>query len=584
MEQKRGFNIEHMLHALVISLSLVYVMRILGYTESVLYLALLVGLLFMDAQLINHHVSKKNMIMIGAFSLLYGIVFVISQCIVFNGLCDGLYTQNYIETPGFRILFSVIPVTILAFVVVYNVYLLTQKHVIKMHDSTVNNQFKVWLSATCIIAVCWLPHLLAFYPGVIIGDSLSSIAQAVGTMQLWNHFPVVYTLFIKMCLKTGLMFGSINLGVFIYSFIQFLAMAAGAGYVVMWLYKHNINRQVCIMVTIFYSICGIFAGYAISMWKDPLFGVAGVLMSLFLMDVILSEGEKLKDKSFLIPYLLLGIFIIFWRNNGNYIFIAASIITIVVYRKKNIKRFVAGVLLVVITSAIITGPVYDALNIEKDTIVESFAVPIQQIAAVVVRGKELTEKQQEVIYSILPKDDWYSYTPALSDRIKFHDNFNGDYLADNVGPFLKVWAQLLVPNFGTYVKSYLMETMGFWRPGLQNGAGYFYSSGVTENEFGIYRTNILQKVTGYSFEEQLDVSRYFICSGTLVWIMLLIVLLLLLQKEKRKYIIMLLPAILTWATLMLATPIAYSFRYIFILGFGLPVYVLLPFLDWKKRS
>lgn len=554
--------------------------KILNITDPIIFATTIFAFLAMCQNIsIKLAVIKK-----GAFvclAVLYGIVFLLRQCLIFNGSCDGSYTENLIRMPTILDYIVTLPVIFGVFLILCNLGHFLKTCSIEIETANLINRkknYKLWLTCTIIIVFAWLPQLLAYYPGVIIGDSLSSISQALGKEPLGNHFPIVYTLFIKICLRVGMNIQSINEGVFVYTIVQYLVMAASAGYVILWMYSHKINKNLCCLVLAFYSFCGIFSGYAISMWKDPLFGVAGVLMSLMILDVVLSNGKELESWKFLIRYIFCGLFIIFWRNNGIYIFISASVAICVFYHKKRIKKFIITLFAVAAFFAFITGPVYKAYGIQKDTVVESLAIPIQQVAAVIVSNDKLTPEQEKVLFTILPEEDWHSYTPALVDRIKFHENFNGKYLSENTGDFLKVWAQLLLPNLKTYISSYLMETIGFWLPGLQNGAGYFYSPGVTPNSFGIVRINLLEKITGYSFENILDIFRYFISSGSLVWIMFLSVFFLWLQKEKRKFILVLVPALITWGTLMLATPIAFSFRYIFILAFGLPLYILLPFL------
>lgn len=41
------------------------------------------------------------------------------------------------------------------------------------------------------------PYLIVYWPGLIFGDLLSSLSQALGSAPLSNHHPVAYTLFLK---------------------------------------------------------------------------------------------------------------------------------------------------------------------------------------------------------------------------------------------------------------------------------------------------------------------------------------------------------------------------------------------------
>ena len=59
--------------------------------------------------------------------------------------------------------------------------------------------------------ILWIPYLVIYYPGFIFGDSLGSIAQALGVAKLYNHHPIFYTLFLKMCLSLGIFIKDITI-------------------------------------------------------------------------------------------------------------------------------------------------------------------------------------------------------------------------------------------------------------------------------------------------------------------------------------------------------------------------------------
>ncbi len=73
-----------------------------------------------------------------------------------------------------------------------------------------------------LIFLCWLPYLISYYPGLIYGDSLSSVGQALGKRGFSNHHPIAYTMFIKLCLAAGYRLRSMNFGCAIYTAAQML--------------------------------------------------------------------------------------------------------------------------------------------------------------------------------------------------------------------------------------------------------------------------------------------------------------------------------------------------------------------------
>ena len=75
----------------------------------------------------------------------------------------------------------------------------------------INSRHKIEKVVTRILAggifiaifLAWVPFFLAFYPGNISGDSFVSIYQALNHITSTAH-PVLFTLLVKVTLKTGL--------------------------------------------------------------------------------------------------------------------------------------------------------------------------------------------------------------------------------------------------------------------------------------------------------------------------------------------------------------------------------------------
>ncbi|MFQ7263691.1 MAG: DUF6020 family protein [Lachnospiraceae bacterium] len=584
--QIKELNTKNIIVLTVLFVSTIYVLTINGKCEPVFTVLAVFFFRWLYSIYEKKIKNWKTKLLCGGYAVLLGAAFIVGKGVVFNGDCAGSYIVNYIVAPKTDNIIEWICLSILIYLVTSCLAIACNSVKITIGMDKINMKSdKIWWGmSTIVILLAWLPHLLSYYPGVIIGDSLSSIGQALGSEPLSNHFPIVYTFFIKACMEVGIaVTDNINVGIFIYTFIQYVIMAVIAGYVVFWLKSRGVNKWICLMTATFYALCGLFAGYAVSMWKDPLFGAVGTLLVLYCLDIVISKGSVLTEIGFLLKWNLVCVFLLFWRNNGLYIVAALGIIIVFLYRKYKKRLFVISFIFIIIIFEIITGPIYDKLKIEKDTIVESMAIPIQQIAGVVVSDADLTKEQEEVLFQILPEEEWKCYTPALVDRIKFHDQFNDSYFNEHVGDFLKIWAELLVPNLKTYVKSYLMETIGYWHPTMFNGAGYFYSSGMTENEFGVYTTDLWEKWFGKPILPILNENRNFICSGALAWIILLGFVLTVAKKYKGMSL-GIMPALLLWGTVLIATPIAFSLRYVFLWAFGLPIFLMIPFMSREEEK
>ena len=87
-------------------------------------------------------------------------------------------------------------------------------------------------------------------------------------------------------------------------------------------------------------------------------------------------------------------------------------------------------------------------------------------------------------------------------------------------------------------------------------------------------TFIIQKTFICIFIAVILVPRKFISCAALFWLVLLMFVILL-EKKQYKYLIPFIPALTGWATVMVATPVAFSFRYVYFLFLLQPVFVYL---------
>lgn len=445
------------------------------------------------------------------------------------------------------------------------------------------SRLSVWFAMWALIFVCWTPYLLTFYPAGIVGDGALTLEEALTPgVPSSNHWVVPVILTMRFFLWLGsLISADLHVGVFLYALAQSLLFSAVCAAVAYRLWRAGAPRWAAWGSAAMYAVSGFFASYGMVLWKDTLFSAAVVWLALQLWEL----KENGPDWKWCVRFSLTALFLCFWRNNGLYVLVLCLAAVAVLLRRKSVRLLACGLAVVVFTM-VVTGPVYDALHIRKDSISESLSIPLQQIAATIVSGAELTEEQQEFLYGLLPREEWIaSYHPSLSDDLKGNDLLDTQQLEARFGEFLKVWAQLLPANFGTYVEAYLMQTLGFWQPGAFLGNYNDYWIGVQDvADRGWHLSDWIYFLIGYSPAQTLQRNTRFVASGTAVWLMILAAVLILAQGRDRRRLLILAPFAASWAVLMLAVPIAYSYRYIFMLAVGLPLVCVLPFCSTRTSS
>lgn len=426
--------------------------------------------------------------------------------------------------------------------------------------------------ALCLL-ISWLPYMLTVAPGNIYVDSLQSIAQMLEHGHpTSNHHPMFYTLMVGVFLKIGtVLFGSANIGVLLYSLFQACVMIFVIVCVLLLLYDRRVPKMLIAASLAYFMFMPYFPNYAMSMWKDVLYSCMLVLLSVLLL--MLYEREKADWKWFL-AYGIVGLGTLMMRNNGIYVLLAASVIAafMMMRHAKGLLISAAAATLLFLSLSSLAIRVW---NVEED-FVENVGIPLQQLGYTINHNDSFSDEDREYLYRLAPRDVWgYAYRPCLVDPLKWNPQFDLELLANGKSQFFGVWLRGLIRNPGDYFDAYLLATHGFWQPFVQNLYGYMDVQ-MNENKYGIDFMDLFEKIFGVSLMPILKDYPIIMGSGTLLWLCLLGGVLVFMRRWKA--CVVYLPALLNWGTVMIATPVAYSLRYVYAFALGLPLYLLLPLL------
>lgn len=474
-----------------------------------------------------------------------------------------------------------------------------------------------FLLVLLLLLVSWLPYLLSFAPGSVLDDSLASITPWTNGTPLTNHHPVVYSLLVGgFVYLSKILPLSLNAAVFLYSLVQSVCLAGTLAALFYRLQRAGARRWVLAAGIAYAMIVPYFPAYAMILWKDPLYSCALLWLSMLLFDAVRKEGG-LSGRAWQVKWSLALLGTAFLRNNGAFclLFMAAALLL-----SGQRKQFFCTACMTVIVALLfftVQHTVYPLCHIADTEYTEKIGIPLQQLAATVAYKGKMGEEEREFLFKIMPEQEWKErYAPCLADKIKWTDGANMEYISQNKRSFWKVWGNLLLKNPAIYLRAYGMDTFGFWVPGVQNRYGYV-DLYITENDLGLHQTDLIQKLFGRTIRPLLKKRMIWIGSGTLLWMTLGGMLLDLLCREgsgskisgskissskiSNSKIssskisgskipgregekagggdwIIYLPALGNVLTVFIATPVAFSLRYVYVFAIGLPLYVLLPFL------
>ena len=275
------------------------------------------------------------------------------------------------------------------------------------------------------------------------------------------------------------------------------------------------------------------------------------------------------------------------RSNGLYAFFFLFAVSVFVFFRKS--KAVIGIMgAALAASLIIKEPVYNSMNVKPVDTIEALSIPSQQIAAVISYNRTLTDEQYELLSKVVEVDKIKdAYLNCVSDPVKdlVRETDNQQYIVDHKGEFIKLYLQLGMKYPDIYLRSYLDQTEGYWYSDVQ----YWIIADITLTEgFNIEKKQCLGIFNDFFF--------YFISSyletpymglvysiGSAVWLYIF-AFGAAMRRQKKMIMLVFIPILGVYLTLLIATPVYSEFRYIYSLFTTLPLFCAIPFMDVPKKT
>lgn len=464
-----------------------------------------------------------------------------------------------------------------------------------MNRLSIRHQRKAVKSSVFIVSLTifgflvFLPYYLAYWPGVANADSMWQIMQARGDLPLNNLLSLFQTFYIRLCLNIGSLFSSDPLvGLGTYCILSMVLMSLVFAYVIYLFYREGLRGIPLLLIVFFFYLSPINGIYSVTIWKDVPFALFLMLFSTELWQFFRNPSES----SLLCKILLVfsGTMVCLLRSNGFYS-VAVCIPIWLLSTRKYWKQILVFSVIMVGVYEVFTGPIENAMKVQRVDFVESLSIPIQQIAYTVTKEGTITseeEKKLSEIVDISQIPDNYVY--YLSDSMKDLVRATGDIddLENEKGKYLDLWLSIGKENPVYYLKAFALQTRGYWY--FPNTYYWKYLTGITDkvNEDGIYYS---APIASESFVDSMSSVLEFwdkdIYSGfwsiSLTSFSLLFLFFYSIHKKSSSWKAYL-PGIFMLATLMLATPVSQEFRYAYGLFLTLPVMVAAEATDNGKNA
>ncbi len=437
-------------------------------------------------------------------------------------------------------------------------------------------------SALCCFFICllfWLPYFLYQFPGIMTPDSINQFEQVLGLIPYSNHHPIAHTMVIKLFYQIGMaLTSSMVSALSFYTFFQMCFLAFAASTLIRTAKLFQVRPLLLFAITLFYALVPYHAVFSVTIWKDIPF--AGCIL---IFGCSLLRFFKKPDLEALVLFMVSGLMMCLFRSNGWYGFLLCFPVLLVFYRRR--ARIVPpAAALVFLAAVIIRYPVMNAFHVIQPDLVESLSIPSQQIAAVICNDRELSEAQLALIENVVDltyiKD---LYNPTYADNIKeLIRAGNPAYLAEHREDFLRLYLELGLSYPGDYLTAYRDQTYGYWYPDS------FYlvaeAEGVSATSLGVSHTPLIggalvvkSKEIAIKLGSMVPIYSLLWSMGIAFWFFVFCAGNAFVRKEKAK-LICYLPSFALYLTVMIATPVATEFRYVYFMVFSLPFYLVTALL------
>ena len=444
------------------------------------------------------------------------------------------------------------------------------------------------LIAFAALLFCWLPYFVVYYPGLVLNDTITSIAQALDMEPLVNHHPVLYTLFIKLCMNIGeALLGSRTAGYALYTLSQMVYVSACLAYLIDWVSSHVRRSGIAAAaMTALFGLVPYFAAYSVAGWKDPIFSVSVAVLSVMLLDDAVQPQEKHPAR--IAAYFGMLLMVAFSRTNGIGVIacVACWQLICLIARRLKKRRLRPGMFAATLASIavffLVHGPVFSAMGVTTDKR-EVNSLVLQQMARVAALNGDMSESDRAFLDALLPLEKYReTYRPCCVDLLKWDEDFSTAAMENGMYGH---WLSMLFRNPVAYIEAWELNTFGFWTLNVPeiNYADWNLSAGVIRNkldpqyvantyaEYGIEMKNLLG---GETLRRLLPTDEWFIPAGWMFWGSVFLALCLLLRGQLH-LLIALVPTFGLLLPLILVTPTCYWIRYTAAAHYLIPVYLWL---------
>lgn len=315
------------------------------------------------------------------------------------------------------------------------------------------------------LLLCWLPVLLAVYPGFFVYDAQEEYLQ-VASRTFTTHHPLVHVLLLGgIICAVHKVTDSYNLGIACYMIVQMFLAGGAFTFLLAYLRKKRVSKAIRFPALLYFAFFPVIVMFTLCSAKDTVFTIALLLLLVGMLEMGISPDDFFASKRKMAFFAFSAFTMLLFRKNGIYAF-ALMIPVWLMYHKKDRKRQkkTAGLLCIVLVSYfLITETLTFTLQAQNTENQEILTVPIQQLARTYKFNKDVFAPEElAALYEILPEEALALYNPKLSDPVKYH--FRNEAYAADKSKYIELWLKIGLKKPLSYLNAWLVNSYGFWYP------------------------------------------------------------------------------------------------------------------------
>lgn len=295
-------------------------------------------------------------------------------------------------------------------------------------------------------------YLFAFFPGILSFDSFYQWQQ-LSEGQFTNWHPAYHT--IIMWLLTRFWYSPA-----VVAFVQIIIFSIVVAYCLGEFRSMGVPKTLLIGIALLGSVNLINGVMVITLWKDILYSISVLLLTVIILKVINSNSIWLNKNVNICIISITAANIILLRHNGFPVVVISYLALLLIYRD-NWKRILLSGVYVIVYVLMIKGPVYIAFDVERNYSQKAAVTLVHPIAAHLQTAPPLSETDYQFLDSIFPLDKPWPYS-CYDATVLFYKGVHFNPVNENQIETVKLLLKFTVSDFRTTFNHFICVSSFTW--------------------------------------------------------------------------------------------------------------------------